>query len=192
MNVWCDAAVNTLGSCNGHFFWGADRIIVSPDEGRTGSDLAPEVSGDHLCRATAVGAINQNTSPAEIKAIIRVVIIVLVNTVPENEMLCESWICLFVVYCIAVMAELLWEQWEDCARLWIVSLFLLCICFLSVWKSWRPWEGFVSLMGLTLSISMAVVVLTDCAVGMCLAGKKMMTVMAMCVFMVLSLRSINY
>lgn len=101
MNVWCGAAVNTLGSCNGHFF-GADRIIVSPDEGRTGSDLAPEVPGDHLCRATPVGAINQNTSPAEIKAIIRVVIIVLVNTVPENEMLCESWICRFVVYCIAV------------------------------------------------------------------------------------------
>lgn len=83
-------------------FLRADRIIVSPDEGRTGSVLAPEASGDHLCRTTAVGAINQNTSPTEIKDIIRVVIIVLVNTAPENEMLCESWIWPFVVYCIAV------------------------------------------------------------------------------------------
>lgn len=80
-------------------FFGPDRIIISPDDGRTGSNLAPEVSGDHLYRATAVGAINQSTSLAEIKAIIRVVIIVLVNTVPENEMLCESWLCLSVVYC---------------------------------------------------------------------------------------------
>ena len=87
---------------------GADRIIVSPDEGRTGSDLTPEVRGDHLCGATAVGAINQNTSLAEIKAVIRVVIIVLVNTVPENETLCESWIGLFVFFCcIAARPELL-------------------------------------------------------------------------------------
>lgn len=63
-----------------------------------------------------MGAINQNTSPAEIKAIIRVVIIVLVNTVPENEMLCESWICLFVVYCIAVWPSFC-ENSERTARL---------------------------------------------------------------------------
>lgn len=53
--------------------------------------------------------------------------------------------------------------------------------------------GFFGLMGVTLSISLAVGVLTDCVVGMCLVGeKKRMTVMAMCVFMVRSLRSINY
>lgn len=173
MNVWCGTAVNTLGSCNGHFFWGADRIIVSPDEGRTGSDLAPEVSGDHLCRATAVGAINQNTSPAEIKAVIRVVIIVLVNTVPENEMLCESWICLFAVCCIAV-----WPSFcENSERTVHACELSPCFCFASVLSLLEKvggleGVGFFSLMGVTLSISMAVGALPDCAVGMCPVGKK--------------------
>lgn len=99
------------------FFLWADRIIVVPDEGRTGSDLAPEVSGDHLCRATAVRAINQNTSLAKMKATIRVVIIVLVNTVPEYEMLCESWMCSFVVYCIAACLGFLREKQEVRVRL---------------------------------------------------------------------------
>lgn len=78
------------------FFGEADRIIVSPDEGRTGSDLTPEVSRDHLCRTAGVRAVNQNTSPAKIKVVIRVVIIVLANTVPETEKHCESWICSFL------------------------------------------------------------------------------------------------
>lgn len=73
-----------------------------------------------------------------------------------------------------------------------------CFCFASVFSLLEKvgglkGVGFFSLMGVTLSISVAVGVLTDCAVGMCLVGKKnMMAVMAMCVFMVLSLRSINY
>lgn len=168
--------------------------MVSPDEGRTGSDLTPEVSGDHLCRATAVRAINQNTSLAEIKAIIRVVIIVLVNTVPENEMLCESWICLFVVCCIAV-----WPSFcENSERTVHACELSPCFCFASVLSLLEKvgglkGVGFFSLMGVRLSISMAVGVLPDCAVGMCPVGKKMMAaVMVMCVFMDVSLRSINY
>lgn len=171
-------------------FWGPDRIAVSPDEGRTGSDLTPEVSGDHLCGALAVGAINQSTSPAEIKAIIRVVIIVLVNTVPENEMLCEPWICPFAVYCIAV-----WQSFcENSERTVRACELSPCFFFASVFslfeKSWRPSRsGFLqSQGGYTLSIATVVGVLTDCAVGS--RGRK--NVMVILVFMLLSLRSINY
>lgn len=73
-----------------------------------------------------------------------------------------------------------------------------CFCFASVFSLFEKvgglkGVGFFSLMGVTLSLSMAVGVLTDCAVGMCLVGeKKMMAVMVMCVLVVLSLRSINY
>lgn len=134
MNVWCCAAVNTLGSCNWRFFV-ADIIIVSPDEGRAGSDLAPEVSSDHLCRAFAVGAINQNTSPAEMKDIIRVVIIVLINTVPENEILCESWVGPFEVHCIA--------EWPgvpvNCLLVSASHLFSLCLKKLEASKEWVSW-----------------------------------------------------
>lgn len=46
---------------------------------------------------------------------------------------------------------------------------------------------FFSLMRVTLSISVAVGVLTGCAVGMCLEGrKKMMAAMAVCVHGVLA------
>jgi len=177
MNVWCDAAENTLGSCNGHFL-GADGIIVSPDEGRTGSDLAPEVSGDHMCRGTAVGAINPNTSLAKIKAIIRVFIIVLVNTVPENEMLCESWFCLFVVYCIAV-----WPSFCENSKTVHACELSACFCSASVFS---PFEkvgglsgvGFFSLMGLC-SPSPRLWEFSHTAVGTCLVEKKMLTVMAM-------------
>ena len=170
MNVWCGAAVNTLGSCTGCFFWGADRIAVSLDEGRTGSDLAPEVSGDHLCRATAVGAINQRSSPAEIKAIIRVVIIVLVNTVPEKETLCESW------------SRRLWFAALQCGRAFVRTARGLCTpvncllvsalhLFSLCWKKLAALKQWVSfgLVGVTLSIAVVVGVLTDLAVGMCLA-----------------------
>lgn len=72
-----------------------------------------------------------------------------------------------------------------------------CFCSASVFSLFKKvgglrGVGFFSLMGVTLSISLAVGVLIDCVVGMYLAGEKMMTVMAMCIFMVLSLRSINY
>lgn len=174
MNVWCGAAVNTLGSCSGHFF-GADRIIVSPDEGRTGSNLTPEVSGDHLYRATAVGAISQSTSLCKIKAIIRVVIIVLVNTVPENEMLCESWICPFAVCCTAVwpsFCENSERTVHACGFRLVSALHLFSLCLKKV-EGLRG-VGYFSLTGVTLSISVAVGFLTDCAVGLCLAGKKML------------------
>ena len=124
---------------------GADRIIVSPDEGRTGSDLTPEVRGDHLCGATAVGAINQNTSLAEIKAVIRVVIIVLVNTVPENETLCESWIGLFVVFAALQRGPSFCEKRREglCAPvncLLVSALHLFCLC----WKKLEALKEWVS------------------------------------------------
>ena len=140
----------------------------------------------------AVGAINQNTSPAEIKDIIRVVIIVLVNTVPENEMLCESWICPFVVYCIAV-----WPSFCENSESTIHACELSpCSCFASVFSLFEKvgglkGVGFFSLMGVALSIATAVGVLTDLAVGMCLVRKKMTAVMAICVFFFWSLRSLN-
>lgn len=101
---------------------GADIIIGSPDECRAGSDLAPEVSSDHLCSALAAGAINQNTGPTEIKDIIRVVIIVLINTVPENQSLCASWVCPFVVHCIAALPG------ASVNRLLVSALHLFSLC----------------------------------------------------------------
>lgn len=135
MNVWCGAAVNTLGSCNGHFFGGADRIIVSPDECRTGSNLTLEVSGDHLYRATAVGAISQSTSSGKIKAIIRLVIIVLVNTVPENERLCEPRICKCVEHCTAAWPSFC-ESTVDLLLVSALRLFSLCLEKLKASEEW--------------------------------------------------------
>lgn len=108
-------------------------------------------------------------------------------------MLCESWICPLVVYCIAVWPSFC-ENSERTVRACELSP---CFCFASVFSLFEKvgglkGVGFFSLMGVTLSIAMAVGVLTDCAVGMCLGGEKMMALMAICVFMGLNLGSINY
>lgn len=52
----------------------------------------------------------------------------------------------------------------------VSALHLFCLC----WKKVGGLKGvgFFSLMGVILSISVAVGVLTDCAVGMCLVGRK--------------------
>lgn len=120
----------------------------------------------------AVGAINQNTSAAKIKAIIRVIIIVLVNTVPENEMFCESWLCPFVPHCNAACPCLSGNTVQA-----VHACELSCFCFASVFSLFEKvggleGVGFFSLEGVTLSNSMAVGVLTDCAVRMCLVERK--------------------
>lgn len=59
-----------------------------------------------------------------------------------------------------------------------LRLFSLCLKKLKALEG----VGYFSLMGVTLSISMAVGVLTDCAVGMCLAGKNYGSDVFICYF----------
>lgn len=83
-------------------------------------------------------------------------------------MLCESW-----MKCIAA-----WPSFcENSERTVCACELSPCFCFASVLSQLEKvgvlkGVSFFSLMGVTFCVSVALGVLTDCAVGMCLVGGK--------------------
>lgn len=103
--------------------------------------------------------------------------------------------CSVSLGCVLLWFTALRRAWAFCEK----SMRSACACesspcfsFTSVFSLFEKVGGlkgvvFFSLMRVTLSISVAVGVLTGCAVGMCLEGrKKMMAAMAVCVHGVLA------
>ena len=87
---------NTVGSCHGCFFWLIESSSPRWEQDRVRSGSRGPKGPPVRCRRTTpacppAGPSTQNTRTARIKAIVSAVIIILVNTVPKNDMFGEHW-----------------------------------------------------------------------------------------------------